>query len=817
MTRIPPAIIQRFLYLHPHFYAPQSDVNFTSEANAQLLCIARDKLRRELESLVVPDTPDFLEGLYREYVSRHYKAHLQPGDPLGSVLPSLLVSKAAQSALDAGKSAGQMGSKRSTVEEFNNLASARITPAFHSCIAGLYNAFEAPPKTNPGLVNGVTVTELIRNGDQYLTGLTVGSLVDHITYYDQNTFPGFTKWHKYFARYVRGDGTGAYLVTANAFNYLNMDAKPGTDMGFIACCRIYFDRNKIFSNQIILATLADPSILGNNLVMCIPSPSNDCIIDIFIGETQFKSLSKNPATKNISGQVNKSIGDGKNKVEIAKLVLKTLVEDNLDNILVRGVRGINGFEIKRVKNDKLIVGYQERRVKLREVDFRPADMDYAELQKISSMLVGKSYQKLWNRSLRDPKLVAKKLVPVESSRGDYIEYQISIDPHRQAEAHLGMVTMRNYFRNLPDVAHCIYEDAHIQHYIRFTTRNSVELKHRIRRVRSVGVCVRGVEEFEYLIPVNTKFFEREEYSFARIRRELQELYNDIDFMGHHIEKIHARISVYVESKRSQEAVLRRIKYPADSFYYLIDGGNLSDIFNIPGVDPNTVTSTHVKEVDNVLGVSACYNACVNAMNAVLQKTGGVEIRHIRLLFRELTASGTLRGLDNQRVGRDDFLTLVASQNVHRVLSTASLFSSEERVRGSVNVPVFLGSLPPLGTGYAKVAVRGREYDGPVSNGEAFVHERKRVRKVAVDPSVLPPIHISRRGINPQLLNILGLPNIHIDVMEEFQPLIWYKRPPYPHESKHAIPSDHAFNLQSYLDWFAEFPFTIYRPDLGDRE
>jgi DNA-directed RNA polymerase subunit A" len=140
-------------------------------------------------------------------------------------------------------------------------------------------------------------------------------------------------------------------------------------------------------------------------------------------------------------------------------------------------------------------------------------------------------------------------------------------------------------------------------------------------------------------------------------------------------------------------------------YYLItEGSNLKEVLSVPGIDPRTVRTNNIHEIEEVLGIEAARLALIEEMKNVLDEQGlDVDIRHLMLVADIMTQTGRVRQIGRHGVSGEKLSALAraAFEMTAQNLFDAAIRGEEDKVMG-VTENVIVGGIVSLGTGMVEL-------------------------------------------------------------------------------------------------------------------
>jgi len=130
-----------------------------------------------------------------------------------------------------------------------------------------------------------------------------------------------------------------------------------------------------------------------------------------------------------------------------------------------------------------------------------------------------------------------------------------------------------------------------------------------------------------------------------------------------------------------------------------DGSNFMAVMNHPMVDGSKVTSSHVHDIYENLGVEAARSTLIREMTTLFEEAG-VNYRHLGLLCDVMTRSGGLMSVDRYGVNKSDIgpLAKASFEETDKILRRAALFGEVDPITG-VSAKIMTGQPIQGGTGF----------------------------------------------------------------------------------------------------------------------
>jgi DNA-directed RNA polymerase II subunit RPB1 len=130
-----------------------------------------------------------------------------------------------------------------------------------------------------------------------------------------------------------------------------------------------------------------------------------------------------------------------------------------------------------------------------------------------------------------------------------------------------------------------------------------------------------------------------------------------------------------------------------------DGTNFMAVMNHPLVDGYKVTSSHVHDIYENLGVEAARSTLIRELTTLFEEAG-INYRHLGLLCDVMTRAGGLMSVDRYGVNKSDIgpLAKASFEETDKILRRAALFGEVDPVTG-VSAKIMTGQPIQGGTGF----------------------------------------------------------------------------------------------------------------------
>jgi DNA-directed RNA polymerase II subunit RPB1 len=133
-----------------------------------------------------------------------------------------------------------------------------------------------------------------------------------------------------------------------------------------------------------------------------------------------------------------------------------------------------------------------------------------------------------------------------------------------------------------------------------------------------------------------------------------------------------------------------------------DGSNFLHVMTHPYVDPQKLTSSHVHDIYEVLGIEATRATLLHEITTLFEEAG-VNNRHLGLLCDVMTRAGRLMSADRHGINKSDIgpLAKASFEETERILLNAAVYGEMDPVTG-VSANIMLGQTIRGGTGFFSV-------------------------------------------------------------------------------------------------------------------
>jgi DNA-directed RNA polymerase II subunit RPB1 len=149
---------------------------------------------------------------------------------------------------------------------------------------------------------------------------------------------------------------------------------------------------------------------------------------------------------------------------------------------------------------------------------------------------------------------------------------------------------------------------------------------------------------------------------------------------------------------TEEGVYKQVtQYVLDT-----DGTNFLAVMNHPYVDGTKLTSSHVHDVYENLGIEATRSTLIQEITTLFEEAG-VNSRHLGLLCDVMTRAGRLMSVDRYGINKMDIgpLAKASFEETEKILLRAALFGEIDPVTG-ISANIMMGQPIRGGTGFFEV-------------------------------------------------------------------------------------------------------------------
>jgi DNA-directed RNA polymerase II subunit RPB1 len=133
-----------------------------------------------------------------------------------------------------------------------------------------------------------------------------------------------------------------------------------------------------------------------------------------------------------------------------------------------------------------------------------------------------------------------------------------------------------------------------------------------------------------------------------------------------------------------------------------DGSNYLEVMNHPYVDSSRLSSSHVHDIYDILGIEATRALLLNEITALFEEAG-VNNRHLGLLCDVMTRAGRLMSADRHGINKTDIgpIAKASFEETEKILLNAALFGEMDPITG-VSANIMTGQPIRGGTSFFNV-------------------------------------------------------------------------------------------------------------------
>ncbi len=170
-------------------------------------------------------------------------------------------------------------------------------------------------------------------------------------------------------------------------------------------------------------------------------------------------------------------------------------------------------------------------------------------------------------------------------------------------------------------------------------------------------------------------------------------------------------SIHLKGVPNIPRVIIRKDETTGEYVLYSEGSNLSEVFEIEGVDTTRTTTNNIVEIQNVLGIEAARNAIINEINNTLSQQGlTVDIRHLMLVADIMTADGMVKPIGRHGISGEkaSVLARAAFEETVKHLYSAAEKGHSDKLNGVVE-NIIVGKPISIGTGCVELYM-DRDYE-----------------------------------------------------------------------------------------------------------
>jgi DNA-directed RNA polymerase II subunit RPB1 len=144
--------------------------------------------------------------------------------------------------------------------------------------------------------------------------------------------------------------------------------------------------------------------------------------------------------------------------------------------------------------------------------------------------------------------------------------------------------------------------------------------------------------------------------------------------------------------------------PVEQYVLDVEGTNLYDLMNFPGVDATRTTSNDIHEIREVFGIEAARLVLYEEINEVFSAEK-VNYHHLAVLVDTMTFTGRIVPVSRFGMKKNETGVLAKSsfETTSKVMFDAAVWGEFDSMRG-VSANIMFGQKPPCGTGFVDILI-----------------------------------------------------------------------------------------------------------------
>ena len=218
--------------------------------------------------------------------------------------------------------------------------------------------------------------------------------------------------------------------------------------------------------------------------------------------------------------------------------------------------------------------------------------------------------------------------------------------------------------------------------------------------------------------------------------------------------------------------------PVTQYVLDTDGTNFLAVMNHPYVDGLKLTSSHVHDIYENLGIEATRAVLIQEITTLFEEAG-VNYRHLGLLCDIMTRSGKLMSIDRYGINKMDIgpLAKASFEETEKILLRAALFGEIDPVTG-ISANIMMGQTIRGGTGFFSVLfdesafMRLQSGLPPVKESDeeeepdAPTDEQMEAMLYEAEDDICSTARLRMNVTMPQAAIMMDEPDVEIDVLDE---------------------------------------------------
>jgi DNA-directed RNA polymerase II subunit RPB1 len=219
--------------------------------------------------------------------------------------------------------------------------------------------------------------------------------------------------------------------------------------------------------------------------------------------------------------------------------------------------------------------------------------------------------------------------------------------------------------------------------------------------------------------------------------------------------------------------------PVNQYILDTDGSNFLQVMTHPYVDPLKLTSSHVHDIYEVLGIEATRATLLNEITTLFEEAG-INNRHLGLLCDVMTRAGRLMSADRHGINKTDIgpLAKASFEETEKILLNAAIYGEIDPVTG-VSANIMTGQPIRGGTGFFSVLfdeaafLRLQEGLPPLAEGEEDEEDDDGPTQEQIDRELVEDkndmcssARLHMNVVVPTAVSIMDEPDVEMTIMED---------------------------------------------------
>ena len=218
--------------------------------------------------------------------------------------------------------------------------------------------------------------------------------------------------------------------------------------------------------------------------------------------------------------------------------------------------------------------------------------------------------------------------------------------------------------------------------------------------------------------------------------------------------------------------------PVTQYILDTDGTNFLAVMNHPYVDGLKLTSSHVHDIYENLGIEATRATLIQEITTLFEEAG-VNYRHLGLLCDVMTRNGKLMSVDRYGINKMDIgpLAKASFEETEKILLRAALFGEMDPVTG-ISANIMMGQTIRGGTGFFSLlldeaAFMRLQKDSPAGEDEEEeaavrepTEEQLEAQLYGVEDDICSTTRLQMNVALPQSAVLVEEPDIELNIIDE---------------------------------------------------